>query len=347
MSKLPHYVFYIILYFATVGTALTISTISGLARRSTLQRNLPQLYQNLNCNNCSTVNIVEGNSPDDITFITVPRAHINNDQRNKYTLVVSSWLSSSPKSKVILYAPEDEFDTTGQFQKRIIELFGENRVFYKGYLKSDQDGVPYVDDWFRRGVDDATTKFVCFINTDILLSADWLRRVKQVYKAFKENESLVLINQRIDFDLYKSIDQMELNATDFLEQIDRLVKSSSHETHSFLGMDTFTFKKDPLPFNVDLIPPFIVGRYNWDNWLVGYLNAFTTTVSFNIDPPIYHINHRRHDFDPNDPRVAANSNLRLLNRGYFGSNMDTSYNVHDGILLSKFGKRIILPRDIE
>ena len=226
-------------------------------------------------------------------------------------------------------ASEDEFDTTGQFQKHIIELFGENRVFYNGYVKSDQDGVPYVDDWFRRGIDEATTKYVCFINTDILLSSQWLRRVKQVYKVFPETEKLVLINQRVDFDLYRSTKNMKYNASNYLEEIDKLVSSSPNEEHTPLGMDTFTFKKDPLPFNVDMIPPFIVGRYNWDNWLVGYLNSVATTVTFNINPPIYHINHPRHEFDTSDPRVGANEMLRHLNYDYYGSNEDSKYEIRN------------------
>ena len=346
MFKHSNLFFYIVFYGITVGICFTISTLCGLSAKSNFIHNLPHFYKDHNCFKCPNVNEAEGDSPDDITYITVPRSFINEDQRNKYELVISSWLSSSPKSKVILYAPEDEIDTTGKLQKDLIELFGENRVFYKGYIKSDQDGVPYVDDWFRRGIDDATTKYVCFINTDILLSSQWLRRVKQVYKVFKETDPLVLINQRIDFDLHTNTKHLKYNASNFLEEIDNIVENSPKEEHPPTGMDTFTFKKDPLPFNVDTIPPFIVGRYNWDNWMVGYLNTIAKTVSFNIDPPIYHINHIRHDFDTSDPRVAANDLLRKMHYDYFASNTEATYSIKNGILYSKFGQKTILPRDI-
>ena len=85
---------------------------------------------------------------------------------------------------------------------------------------------------------------------------------------------------------------------ELLHEIDNIATNlSKHSDHSPYGVDTFTFKADNPPFDPYLIPPFIMGRYNWDNWIIGWLNHISETVTFNLDPPIYHINHIRHGFD--------------------------------------------------
>jgi hypothetical protein len=333
---------FVILYVVSMVLAITISSFIFLKAKESIPK--PEIK----CPTCESRNDVKYDGPDDITFITVPRPRVDYSHREKYKLAISSWLSASKNSKVILYVPEEEFDTTGRLQKEFVDMFGENRVFYKGYLKSDQDNVPYVDDWFKRGVDDAETKYVCFINTDILLSSNWMKRLKQVYSVFDERKKLVLINQRIDFDLNADASWFKYNSPTLLEDIDNLVQRSHHETHSPAGIDTFTFRKDFLPFNPDVIPPFIVGRYNWDNWLVGYLLQTATVVSFGIDPPVYHINHIRHQFDIEDPRVAVNHYLRQMNYNFFATNDNADYSVLQGwMLVNMFGKRTKLPRNIE
>jgi hypothetical protein len=128
-----------------------------------------------------------------------------------------------------------------------------------------------------------------------------------------------------------------------LHDIDALVERSKHSDHSPFGIDTFTFRADPPPFDVENIPPFVIGRYNWDNWLIGWLNKICDTVTFNLDPPIYHMNHNRHNFDVNDSRVAINHHLKKANNDYFGSNYDTKWEIANGELVSRRrGEKLIL-----
>jgi hypothetical protein len=70
-----------------------------------------------------------------------------------------------------------------------------------------------------------------------------------------------------------------------------------------------------------------MGRGNWDNWIIGYLNRICDTVTFTLNPPIYHINHKRHNFDTEDDRVAVSHHTRKANNDYFGSNSDTVWEV--------------------
>jgi hypothetical protein len=63
---------------------------------------------------------------------------------------------------------------------------------------------------------------------------------------------------------------------------------------------------------------------------MGWLNEICDTVTFHLDPPIYHINHVRHRFDFTDPKVAINQQLRKANKNYCGSNYDTKWHVVEG-----------------
>ncbi|EAY22466.1 hypothetical protein TVAG_034890 [Trichomonas vaginalis G3] len=100
-----------------------------------------------------------------------------------------------------------------------------------------------------------------------------------------------------------------------------------------------------MPFNPHVIPPFLVGRYNWDNWICGYLNYKVLTILFGVTPPIYHIDHVRHQFNKGaDPLVKTNEELRSMNYNYFGSNFDTNYVYKNGKIVANTRSVVHGPR---
>jgi hypothetical protein len=307
--------------FILLTVATVTATISGLLSPSAIP--CPPLRPSL----------------DEITFISVPRPLSKDDQYRRMKLAISSWLACSPSASVLLFINRTEFDPSGRFPTEIDDQFGGERVIYAGGIRTDHSGVPYIHEWFLEGIRQTPSRFVCFINSDILLSAKWLSRVKQVYNAIGAEKQVVLIGQRIDFELTKAeYKRLRFTQKDLLGDIDAMVERSSHSDHSPYGIDTFTFAVDPLPFDPDLIPPYIMGRYNWDNWLIGWWNKICNTVTFNLAPPIYHINHVRHSFDVNDSKVAINHHLKRANKNYFGSNYDTKWQIlPDNILARRRG----------
>lgn len=292
-----------------------------------------------NCRKCDPTNHIIYNEVEEITFISVPRPLKKDKAKRSMKLALSSWLAASPKSHVLLFINRTEFDKSGKFTNEIDQLFGKDRVIYAGDIRTDLKNVPYINEWFIQGIMQSPSKYVCFINSDIVLSSNWLKRVKQVFSIPEmQDKPLVLIGQRIDFDLkeesFKTIEfsKFHNNEHELLNEIDSLVNKSQHSDHSPYGVDTFTFRADKPPFDPYLIPPFIMGRYNWDNWIIGWLNHISETITFNLNPPIYHINHIRHGFDVNDSRVAINHHLKKANLDYFGSNYDTKWQIKDGKL---------------
>ena len=292
------------------------------------------------CIICDTEQNIIYNNVDELTFITVPRPLLKDKQRQTMKLALASWLGCSKKSHVLLFINRSEFDPTGKIPDEIDKEFGSGRVIYAGGIRSDHSGVPYINEWFIQGIKHSPSKYVTFINSDILLSSGWLNRVKQVFGIMESHDlPAFLIGQRIDFDLKdEQFKMIKFTQKDILSTIDHVVEISSHNDHSPYGIDTFTFKADDPPFDPQMIPPFIMGRYNWDNWIIGYLNRVCETVTFNLDPPIYHINHRRHNFDVNDSKVAVNHHLKRANKNFFGSNYDTKWQVVNGYLKRRNGR---------
>jgi hypothetical protein len=197
-------------------------------------------------------------------------------------LAISSWLATSPGSHVLLFVNRTAFDPSGRLPDELDRLFGPGRVVYGGPIKHDMSDVPYIDDWFRQGIRHSNSTYVCFINLDIILSGRWLGRAREVYRAAGDRP-IVVIGQRIDFDLNLDLyGKLSFEQHSLLRKIDEMVDKSAHSDHSPYGVDTFLFRTDRMPF--EKIPPFIMGRYNWDNWIIGYLNCIYQTVTFNLSP---------------------------------------------------------------
>jgi hypothetical protein len=276
-----------------------------------------------------------------LTFISAPWPHLTSEAYNSTKLAISSWLSASPHSKVILFVNRANFENLAEELEHRYEL---GRVNYVGPLKRDLADIPYVDDWFRQGIRLSQSTYVCFINADILLSANWFTKAKQVFH-FMGDRPILLIGQRINVNLQPASFLNLSFKRSLLQEIDVLVKNSRHAKHSPIGIDSFCFRIDRLPFEPERIPPFVMGRYWWDNWMVGYATGRYNTITFRLTPPIYHINHTPHKLDPKVNRVAVNYYTRIANNNFYGSNLDTIWEV-SGTFLFRRGNSIQVPLNL-
>jgi hypothetical protein len=253
-------------------------------------------------------------------------------------LSICSWLAASPSANVLLFLNRTEFDLCSRVQFEIDEQFGAGRVVFAGKIRADDSGVPYINEWFIEGMRQKTSRYVCFINSDILISARWFSCARQIFKVMGYDRNVLLIGQRIDFVLIDSeYDKLRFTQNSLLVDIDSMVQRSPHSNYCVDGIDSFTFNVNLPPFNAAMIPPFLMGRPVWDNWLIGWCNQISDTVTFNLDPPIYHINHVNHTNDPKDPKVIFNRELWKANGNYYGTNINTKWRV--------INRRIVARRD--
>jgi hypothetical protein len=234
-------------------------------------------------------------------------------------------------SHVLLFINRSEF---GALADELDHCYGSGRVIYGGHIKTSLAHVPYIDEWFRQGIRHSPSNFVCFINADILLSANWLTGAKHIFRLM-DGHPIVVIGQRINCDINPRYFQNLSFGKALLQEIDHIAKKSVHYPESPHGMDTFLFQIHGLGLEPERIPPFVMGRYLWDNWFVGYLNHFCDIVTFSLDPPIYHINHKPNERNPNEDQFAANHYLWKSNRRYYGSNLDVMWKFSNPMLIRR------------
>jgi hypothetical protein len=114
-----------------------------------------------------------------------------------------------------------------------------------------------------------------------------------------------------------------------------MVNQSQHFVEIPYAIDTFLFQIDHMSWNPDRVPPFLMGRPRWDNWLVGYLNTICDTITVGLNPPVYHIKHKPNGFDIKNDRMAVSQYTWIANKNYRGSNLDTIWTISGKTLIHR------------
>lgn len=99
---------------------------------------------------------------------------------------------------------------------------------------------------------------VCYANCDIILTGDFIRALRYVREACG---AFLMVGRRRDVDVTEPIDF--LDATWSTKLLDRALHAG--ELRSGDWIDYFAFRRG---FYVEQLPPFVIGRVFWDQWLV-------------------------------------------------------------------------------
>lgn len=179
-----------------------------------------------------------------ITFFTIPkpfRGRTGIQQRN----ALRSW-RAIPDCEIILFG--NEYGT-----EEIAKEFGARHL---PNIPLSEYGTPYLNEVFTLARMSAKHDYLCYVNTDIILYEDIIESI--VHIPFKE---FLMTGQRWDVDVDTPVFPNDT------ELIRKEIRSSTLQ--KFPGMDYFLFPKNM----VINLPPFIVGRRGWDNWLVYNIRA--------------------------------------------------------------------------
>lgn len=282
---------------------------------------------------------------DEITFVSVPHLITTKERLMGMKMAISSWLSVSPKSSVLLFTNPFEFDPTRSFRTFINNLFGRNRIFYATPIKTNENNVPYVNEWFIRGIKQTKSRYVCFLNSDLVVPSNWFNITKKVFNlSIFSEKSPVFITKRINFHLnesiFNSIDfkSYKSNPNQLLNVFEKIVfDDPNRKAEHPCAIDSFTFRADQVPFDVRRIPPFFMGRPLWDGWLVGYMNSVCDTITYGDTSRLYHIEHPRNEsnWSGSNPETASNKNN--YKPRFYGDNSRTKWMVENGFLVKKLG----------
>jgi len=261
-----------------------------------------------------------------ITFCIVPYLKISKELYRTYMLSMASWLDTSNHSQILILWDENSFDTNGSLIQSLKNQYGNDRIRFLSNIEVDEDNIPYINDWFLKGFDNTNTNYICFINSDIILPLGWYTRVKYLYNFFSRQEKQhAIVSRRCDIDL--NTNTFHLNIEDY-----------QRKTHSKWGVDFYLISLYPMHLNIDDIPPFHMGKYRWDPWITGWLNAHIDVVSFGDEFCTYHINHKPKERDMSDIKVKENFELAAKNNRYNGANHLTKYYLKKNKLCKRNGR---------
>jgi hypothetical protein len=117
-------------------------------------------------------------------------------------------------------------------------------------------GTPLVSSIFEIAQREGKGDVLCFVNADIILMNDFMRAITDVYELHR---SFLMVGRRWDLEV------KELIAFDkpWQEMLTSQVQKEG-KLHEATGIDFFVLKKGSWP----KLPPFLVGRPPWDNWLI-------------------------------------------------------------------------------
>jgi hypothetical protein len=205
-----------------------------------------------------------------LTIFTIPKpfiGHIDIIQRN----AIKSWLNLTPKCEIILYGDE----------KGIKEVADEYGIIHVPLIKKNHLGTPFLDYVFTHAREKAKNDFVCYSNADIIIFNDIITAILKI-----NLKKFLMVGKRWDVEMPFSLD------TSQREWVQKLLSYAkyNHAIQDFPGMDYFIFPKKMI---LEL-PPFVVGRSGWDNWMV--YNARRLGISVIDASPVVKVIHQNHSY---------------------------------------------------
>ncbi|MDY6807300.1 MAG: glycosyltransferase family A protein, partial [Cyanobacteriota bacterium] len=244
-----------------------------------------------------------------ITIFASPKPFINNIATIQIN-AIKSWNQLKPKPQIILCGNE----------KGTADIARELNIGHLPNIKCNQYGTPLLNDIFAKVSATAKNNLLTYVNSDIILTSDFLPAIQQV--AGKHPRFLIL-GRRWNLDVNEAIDFEDSNWQEKLS--DRLQQTA---TCSGVGaLDYFVFPK-PL---FSQLPRFAIGRPGWDNWMVGEAlkNRIPVINASLVIKPI----HQNHDYNHlRGKRIEAfqgkeaRENERLLRaEGRAGNSADANW----------------------
>ena len=180
-----------------------------------------------------------------LTLFSIPKAfegHIGVIQRN----AIRSWAALGPDVQVVLVGDEPG----------VAEAATELGTRHVSGVAVNERGTPRIDDAFARVDEVAAHPLRCFVNADVLLLDDLLPAVDSVRARF---DRFLIVGETRDLDVRDAI-RLDGDGRDELRRRALAEGRSRGPT----AIDYFVFTAGLF----DPVPPFVVGRARFDNWLV-------------------------------------------------------------------------------
>jgi hypothetical protein len=181
-----------------------------------------------------------------LTVVTVPkpfRGHIGDIQRN----AIESWRALRPDVQIVLVGDDEG----------VQEAAEEAQVEHVSGLAMNERGTPRLDSAFELAATVARWPLWCLVNADVVLLDDFPKAIERVASSF---DSFVMIGECRDLAVGANAQLSDASARADL----RGRALARGRLRGWAALDYFVFRRGLF----DPLPPFLIGRACFDNWLV-------------------------------------------------------------------------------
>jgi hypothetical protein len=232
-----------------------------------------------------------------LTIFSTPKpfkGHVGVIQRN----ALKSWTLLHPDCEVILLG--DESGTA--------EAARDFGIRHVPQVECNESGTPYLNSIFGQAQNLARYRLVCYVNCDIMLMSDFWLAVQRVSSW---RERFLMIGRRWNVDV---MEPWRFQSPDWEHHL---------RTHVFIrgklltqhAIDYFVFPREMY----SEIPPFVIGRFWWDHWLVWRARSISVPV-VDATPSVMAV-HQNHDYSyhPQGFLGALHGREAQVNREFAGN----------------------------
>lgn len=171
------------------------------------------------------------------------KGHSNIIQRN----ALKSWTLLHPDVEVILFGDEEG----------AAEVCAEFGIRHEPEVRRHEKGPKYLNYIFDRAQKIARHDVVCYVNCDIILMSDFWAAISAISA---KRQRFLLAGQRWETPITQMCNFSEPGWQDDLQKFARQNGHLAGPT----GIDYFVFPRGLY----DRLPPLVIGRCYWDNWLL-------------------------------------------------------------------------------
>ena len=208
-----------------------------------------------------------------LTLFSIPKPFAGAAVRIQ-TNAISSWKQLGDAVDVILVG--DDPGTA--------ETAAELDVRHLPGVRTNEQGTPLIGAAFSMVQEASTTPLIAYSNGDVILRSDFVAASQRLYHS--DLKTFVGIGRRTDLDIRETLD---FSQADTDARLDQLIERDG-KPGPVVCKEYFVMTRDAYPS----IPDFVVGRGNWDNWMVANARSRGVPV-IDLAPSVRAI-HQDHDY---------------------------------------------------
>lgn len=229
---------------------------------------------------------------------------------------IGSWTRLLPRPEIILCGNE----------RGIKDLADKYSCIHIPDIEYNASGTPIVSSVFDKAQNLSTYELMCYVNTDIILLPEFLKSLAIVSEKFPQ---FLMVGQRWNLPISG---HMRWDA-DWQDQLRKRLQTLG-SLHSVAGLDYFAFRRG-LYRN---LPPYVVGRYSWDNGLMLHAHhQGVPVVDATYDAVVVHHDHKQiprsgEEFDYNKELYDDMKRRCGYGKETWGHTTEATWELHKGIL---------------